>query len=93
MLLEEARDILRVNEGDNDILILSLLEAMPDYIEVTTGMKAEQQSGEPLVRTVEKFILTLWYFADKADDVALNRTIHSLLRAITVKATRSEAQS
>lgn len=92
MTLEEARDILRVNEGDNDRLIVSLLEAIPDYIEVTTGMKPARQSVEPLVQTVEKFILTLWYFGDKSDDVALNRTIHSLLRAITVKANRSEAQ-
>ena len=89
MTLEEARDILRVNAGENDDLITSLLMALPDYIEVVTGMKIEAQSSEPLVYTVEKFLLTLWYFADKADDVSLNRTIDSLLKAISIKAKRN----
>ena len=93
MTLEEARNVLRVDEGDNDELIASLLLALPDYIEVTTGMALEQQVSEPLVKTVSKFILTLWYFADKADDAALNRTINNLLQAIAIKACRAKAAS
>ena len=89
MTLEEARDILRVNAGENDELITSLIMTLPDYIEVVTGMKIEAQSAEPLVYTVEKFLLTLWYFADKADDASLNRTIDNLLKVISIKAKRN----
>ena len=88
MTLDEARDVLRVDAGANDELISALVQALPEYIEVVTGLKHELQGAEPLVKTVEKFILTLWYFADKADDTSLNRTIDNLLKAITVKAKR-----
>ena len=88
MTLQEAQDILRVNAGENDELIVSLISALPDYIEVVTGMKADAQIFEPLVFTVEKFLLTEWYYADKADDASLNRTIDNLLKAISIKAKR-----
>lgn len=90
MTLQEGLNILRVDpdEGSNDALIQSLIDAIPDYIEVTTGMKAEQQATEPLVNTVSGFILTMWYYADHADDQALKRTIDSLLKCITLKVSR-----
>jgi len=84
--LEEAREHLRIDGTDNDALILSLLEAIPGYIEVTTGMTPEQQETEPLARTASKFILQLWYNAEQADSEKLQRTIDGLLKAITVKA-------
>lgn len=86
--LEEARNILRVDEGDNDLLIMSLLEAIPVYIETTTGMTAEQQKNEPLAAVVSGFIITLWYYSDHADDKKLQRTIDSLLKCITTKVER-----
>lgn len=85
MTLQEGLDALHLDAGVNDELIQSLLDAIPDYIEVTTGMTKEQQSQEPLIKVVSTFLLTLWYFADKADDLALNRTIESLLKSITLK--------
>ena len=90
MTLQEGLNILRVDpdEGSNDVLIQSLIDAIPDYIEVSTGMTAEQQATEPLVKTVSGFILTLWYYADHADDQALKRTIDSLLKCITLKVNR-----
>lgn len=86
MTLTDAYDVLRVNPGDNDALITSLLDAIPNYIEVTTGMTVSSQGEEPLVDTVSGFLLKLWYFGDHADDVALKRTIDSLLKVITIKA-------
>ena len=86
MTLADAYDVLRVNPGDNDALIGSLLDAIPGYIEVTTGMNYSDQETEPLVDTVSGFLLKLWYFGDHADDVALTRTIDALLKAITIKA-------
>lgn len=86
MTLAEAKAVLRVDTTYNDDLITSLLAALPGYIELTTGMKAADQAAEPLVKTVSGFILMLWYYSDHADDEKLNRTIDSLLKAITLKA-------
>ena len=86
MTLSEACNVLHVNEGDNDELIESLLAAIPDYIEVTTGYPVDEQNNEPLVATVSGFLLSLWYYADHSDDQALTRTINSLLKVITLKA-------
>lgn len=86
--LAQACNILHVDEGNNDELITSLIAAIPGYIEVTTGMSAEQQELEPLVDTVSGFILTLWYYSDHADDAKLQRTIDNLLKCITLKVER-----
>ena len=71
-------------EGDYQ-LITDLLSALPGYIEVTTGLKREDQSAEPLVDVVSGFLLTQWYYGDHADDQALTRTIDAILKAITIK--------
>ena len=86
MTLVDAYDVLRVDPGENDDLISSLIDALPDYISVTTGLLPVNQSTEPLVETVSGFLLKLWYFGDHADDVALKRTIDCLLKAIAIKA-------
>lgn len=87
--LKQACNILHVDEGNNDALINSLIYALPDYIEVTTGMSEEQQMQEPLVDTVSGFLLTLWYYSDHSDDMKLQRTIDNLLKCITLKVKRS----
>ena len=86
LTLQQARDILRVDGGDNDQLIETLIYAIPEYIFVTTGMDPTQQLGDPLVDTVSGFLLTLWYYGDHADDTRLQRTIDNLLKCITLKA-------
>ena len=93
MTLFEACNLLHVNEGDNDELIESLVDALPDYIELTTGLKTTDQGGEPLVDVVGGFLLTQWYYADHADDQALTRTIDALLKALTLKAREYNAES
>lgn len=90
MTLEEAKAVLRVDTDDNNELIESLLSALPEYIDVQTGMTAEQQAHEPLVKTVSGFILLQWYYSDHADDQKLQRTIDSLLKCITLKAKEVE---
>lgn len=86
MTLTEACNVLHVDEGANDELINALRLALPSYIETTTGLPEGMQDVEPLVKTVEGFLLTLWYYADHSDDAALTRTIDSLLKAITIRA-------
>lgn len=88
LTLQQACNILHVDAGNNDQLISSLIYAIPDYIEVATGMSHDQQEEEPLVDTVSGFILTLWYYADHADDAKLQRTIDNLLKCITLKVKR-----
>lgn len=90
MTIEEAREWLRLDNSDNDEIIKALLVAIQNYIEVSTGMSKEQQDTEPLVYTVSKFILQLWYNAEQAESEKLQRTIDSLLKAITLKVDRSE---
>ena len=86
MTLAEACNVLHVNAGDNDDLITSLIAALPDYIELTTGLPRFAQAYEPLVETLSGFLLTLWYYADHSDDQALTRTINALTKALSLKA-------
>lgn len=71
---------------DNDDVISGLLEAIPGYIEVATGMTPEQQDSEPLAEAASKFIVQLWYNAEQTDSEKLQYTIDGLLKALTVKA-------
>ena len=50
--LNEAREFLRIDGTENDNIINALLNAIPSYIEITTGMTTPQQSTEPLINTV-----------------------------------------
>lgn len=84
--LKEACDILRVDAGNNDELIESLCDAIPGYIETTTGYPEGEQDNEPLCKTVSGFLLTLWYYSDHTDDVKLQRTIDNLLKCLAIKA-------
>lgn len=86
MTLSDACNVLHVDEGNNDELIYALIQALPSYLEVTTGLPEEKQSLEPLVETVSGLLLTQWYYADHADDQSLTRTINALLKAITLRA-------
>lgn len=81
-----AKNALRVDGDDNDEIILSLVRAVPDFIELQTGMAKEYQDDEPMCETVFGFIVTLWYHGDNADVAKLQRVIDSLLKAITIKA-------
>ena len=93
MTLSEACNVLHVNEGDNDELIESLVDALPAYIELCTGLKEADQDEEPLVNVVSGFLLTQWYYADHADDQALTRTIDALFKALSLKAREYNAES
>lgn len=84
--IEEACNVLHVDQGNNDELITALVEAIPDYLEVTTGVPYCNLASEPMAKTVGGLLLTQWYYADHADDQSLTRTINSLLKALALKA-------
>lgn len=84
--LDDAREWLRLDGTDNDFIILGLLSAVPGYIETTTGLSVANQDSEPLVDTVAKFLLTLWYNAEQAEAERLQRVIDGLLKTLTIRA-------
>lgn len=85
LTLEKAREWLRIDGTDNDEIIYGLIDAVPDYIAVTTGMSREQQADEPLAEAAAKFLVQLWYNAEQSDSEKLQRTIDGLLKVLTVK--------
>ena len=85
MTLAEGLEVLHLDAGVQDALVTGLIEAIPGYIEETTGMTAEAQAAEPLAKTVAGFLLVLWYNRDHADDVKLQRVIDNLLKCIRLK--------
>jgi hypothetical protein len=80
-----ARDVLRIDGTDNDEIINNLLEAIPGFIETSTGMMQAQQEQEPLINVVSGFLLKLWYNAEQSEAEKLQRTIDSLLKCIKLK--------
>jgi len=81
--IEEARDTLRLDGDDNDEIIMSLLAAIPPYLEASTGKDWNDKNTHPLAQTAAKFILTLWYNPEGQDTRQLKRTIETLLVALT----------
>ncbi|MGN4930278.1 head-tail connector protein [Bacillus cereus group sp. MYBK14-1] len=82
--IQEARDAVRVDGADNDPILISLLESIPSYLEVTTGRTWEDATVHPLAQTVTKFILQLWYDPQGQDSERLKRMIDNLLTSLTV---------
>lgn len=79
MTIEEARDALRVDGEDNDPIILPLVEAIPSYLETTTGKSWDTQPIQPLAKQAAKFILIKWF--DGTD--VYDKTIDGLFTALT----------
>lgn len=81
--IDEARETLRVDGTDNDMIIDSLLRSIPSYLEVTTGRDWLDDDVHPLAQTVTQFILQLWFDPQGQDSQRLKRTIDNLLVALT----------
>jgi hypothetical protein len=83
--IEQARDILRIDGGENDPQITALIAAIPAYLEITAGYSLKATDGEysPLAKTAGKFLLQLWYYGENSDTDKLNKVIDSLLKALS----------
>jgi len=84
--IDKAREWLRIDGEDNDEIIEGLLQACPHYIEVATGYPAGLQPYEPLIETVTRFLMLLWYNAEQSEAERLQQAIDNLLKVITVRA-------
>ena len=80
--IQDARETLRVDGDENDPIIIPLLEAIPSYLETTTGRDWLDSPVHPLAQTATKFILQLWFDPQTQDAERLKRTIDNLLGAL-----------
>lgn len=86
--VEEARDILRIDGSDNDAIIEPLIDAIPPYLEATTGYTATGDYS-PVARAAARFLLQLWYYGENADTDKLQRVIDCLLKALSTERART----
>ena len=87
--IEQALTVLRTESSAGHVEIISgLLAAIPSYIETTTGIKDAATASEvyPLVTTLEKFLLCLWYNPDGTDAVQLQVVVNNLLKTLKAMA-------
>lgn len=80
--IEDARNSLRVDGDYNDDIIKPLIEAIPNYLYITTGRDWLDEPVQPLAQTTAKFILQLWFDPQTQDSERLKRTIDSLLASL-----------
>lgn len=90
--LEEAREALRIDGEDNDTIIIPLVQAIPNYLKITTG-RSWMEDDNPLAKVAAKFILQLWYYPQSEDAVRIQRTIDSLLMTLAAEARSMAAQA
>lgn len=64
LTLEEAKLKLRVDYEDDDELILSLIDSIPDYLENKTGLRWEKEPINPLVKTLARYLICSMYDHD-----------------------------
>ncbi|WP_312574186.1 head-tail connector protein [Staphylococcus saprophyticus] len=82
--IEDARNALRIDGDYNDDIIKPLIEAIPDYLYLTTDMDWDKgEQSNPLAQTAAKFILQLWFDPQTQDSERLKRTIDGLLVSLT----------
>ena len=85
LTLEKAKLFLRVDTDFEDELITGLIASTIPYIETATGLDAESQADEPLIDTVQSFLVMSWYERGYSD-TSVDRAVDSLLKTIKAKA-------
>ena len=84
MNVDDGLNILRMDpDADTEIIVEGLLQAIPSYIETTTGMSIKEQEDCALCDTVSGFLLRLWFFPDGSDSEKLQRVVDNLLKTIS----------
>lgn len=86
LTIEEGRDVLRLDGTDNDAIIQAFIDAIPAYLEMTTGKAWDEEPIPELAKLAAKFILQQWYYQETEEAERLKRAIDGLLTVLTVKA-------
>mgnify|MGYP003305417961 CR=1 FL=1 len=96
LTMNEALLALRT-EGNqyNQEIISDLLAAIPSYISTTTGIQDPAQAAVdyPLLKTLAKFLLCLWYNPDGTDAVQLQVVVNNLLKTLKAMAAEINAKT
>lgn len=80
LTLEEAKLSLRVDFDDDDEVIKNLIDALPVYLENTTGSRWDKEPINPLVKTVSKYLLATWYDGESKE---YNLIIKNIITVLT----------
>lgn len=93
LTLQEAKDALRIDGTDNDTIVQSLIDALPDYLQATTGSTWSDNAvtGYQLAKTCSKFVIQLWYNSDIADADKLQTVIDRITSTLSVIARSATA--
>lgn len=83
LTLNEAKEWLRVSGDDNNDIISGLIAPAYDYVATATGVTGDNLYSNTLIKTVVKFLITLWYNTEQAEADKLQRTIDNILKSIT----------
>lgn len=86
LTLDEARDALRIDGTDNDTIIQSLMDSLPDYLQMTTGSTwgDSTAAGYQLAKRCACFILQLWYDPSAQEATQLQTVIDKMLGTLQV---------
>lgn len=87
--IEEALLALRTEYSpENAQIILDLIAAIPSYIDTTTGINGSETAADkyPLIKTLAKFLLCVWYNPDGTDAVTLQVVVNNLLKTLKAMA-------
>lgn len=84
--LTDAKEVLRIDGDYLDNQITALIQAIPPYLEVTTGKTWIDEPVNPLAQTTAQFLLMLWFEPYSDDKDKIKRTIDSLLIALSAMA-------
>ena len=61
LTLTEAKLKLRVDFEDDDLLIIDLINSIPDYLETKTGSRWHKEPINPLVKTLAGYLICSMY--------------------------------
>ena len=96
LTIDEALLALRTEANAGNIqLVQDLLQAIPPYITTTTGILLPEIAVEvcPLLKTLAKFLLCLWYNPDGTDAVQLQVVVNNLLKTLKAMAAQLNAET
>lgn len=76
LTLEEAREILKIDYTEDDLIIQNLIDTIPEYLKNKTGSSWDTVPINPLVKTLAGFLLQSWYDGSTRQ---LEKTINNIL--------------